>query len=151
MFFNHTNHLGRIAGAAVVALSVMCPLAAEASTIISHPGRYNGGSLGVQTQTGTNCSSTGADRGAIGVFATGGTGGNNYGGFGSYSTGGSDARAGIGISIPFGGPKIGNCSKLLQMEEGRNRLQLAMELFEAGGLSAEELAEIAADVANSVK
>ena len=119
----------------------------SANTYINQ--RYESGSLGVQTQTGTNCTSRGADRGAIGVFATGGTGGggSSYDSFGSYST--SSARAGIGISIPFGGPKIGNCSKLLEMEEGRNRLQLAMELFEAGGISAEELAEIAADVANS--
>ena len=60
-------------------------------------------------------------------------------------------RAGIGISIPFGGPQLGDCTKLLQMEEGRNRLQLAVELFEAGGLSAEELKAIAAEVANTVK
>ena len=55
------------------------------------------------------------------------------------------------VSIPFGGPKLKDCSNLLAMEEARNRLQLAMTLYEAGGLSATELQEVVKDTAQLVK
>ena len=57
----------------------------------------------------------------------------------------------MGISIPFGGPSLGNCSTLLSFEEAQNKLALAMTLYEAGGLSTTELQEIVSSVKSVLK
>jgi len=123
---------------------------AMANGIISNPGRYDGGRLSVQTQRGTNCSSSAPDRASFSVVA--GYRGNDY----EYSYAGDRGYRGspdngefVGgavVTIPFGGPDFGNCSNLLEMEEARARLDMATTLFEAGAMEAEELRAVAEEV-----
>lgn len=136
--------MGGIAAAAFIS-----PMAANAQAIISNPGRYDGGRLSIQTQTGTNCSSTAPDRASIGVAA--GYEDNSYDN-GFYNGGyyGAPDRSGfvggVHLSIPFGGTDPGNCRTILTMEEQRSRLDMAVTLFEAGGMTAEELKALAEEV-----
>lgn len=133
--------MGGIAAAAFIS-----PMAANAQAIISNPGRYDGGRLSIQTQTGTNCSSTAPDRASVGV-AAGYEDRDSYNYYGN--TNGYDNRGfvgGVHISIPFGGTDPGNCRNILAMEEQRARLDMAVTLYEAGGMTAEELKGLAREV-----
>lgn len=102
---------------------------------VPNPERFSSGRLSVDSSTGGRCDSTGADRPSISV--TGGAG--------------DDPFVGTFITIPFGGPSIGDCTELLRHEEGRSRLELAAQLFEAGAISAQEFKDIAVDVANLIR
>jgi len=48
--------------------------------------------------------------------------------------------------MPLGGTSVGNCNKILSVEESRTRLDMAVTLFEAGGMSADELKQIATEI-----
>ena len=137
--------LGFVAG--VIALAA--PLSAEAAPFISNPGRFNGGRVSVQTQTGTSCSATAPDRASLGVAA--GVDGNDSdsGYYGSENRAGF--AGGVFIAVPFGGQPVGDCNLILEMEQQRARLDMAVTLFEAGAMTSEELKEIAEDVKQYVR
>ena len=122
---------------------------AMANGIIRNPGRYDGARLGVQTQRGTNCTSSAPDRASFSVVAGYRDRDYNYGYSDGYGFRGSPDNGefvgGAVISVPFGGPDFGDCSKLLELEEARSRLDMATTLFEAGALSTEELKAVADD------
>jgi hypothetical protein len=105
--------------------------------------RFESGRISIDTATGARCSSTGADRAS---FTVAGTHHDDT----SFNAG-REARVVAGISIPFGGPSLGNCNTLLEHEEARSRLELAAQLFEAGAIDAEEFKEIAEEVADLVR
>ena len=132
--------------ASLLAIPFVCGGSALANGIIGNPGRYDGGSLGVQTQTGTNCSSSAPDRASISTVVGNRT--RDYDGYrGSYgSSDSNDLVGGVIVTIPFGGRQLGDCSALLEMEEQRARLDLAMTLFEAGAMTAEEIKLLAEEV-----
>ena len=104
---------------------------------ISQSQRFESGRVSIDTATGARCSATGADRASASIV--GGT--NDYG----------DSSVAAIISVPIGGPQMGDCDDLLAHEEGRSRLELASQLFEVGALSAEEFKQIADDVAEIIK
>lgn len=132
--------LGLLAFAATAGPSFAVP-------IISNPGRYDGGRVSIQTQSGTSCSATAPDRASIGVAA--GYENNDYnGGYGGDNSG---LVGGIYISMPFGGQPAGNCDTILEMEQQRARLDMAVTLFEAGAMTADELKEIAESVKGAVR
>ena len=134
--------------ASLFALSFLCVGQAQANGIISNPGRYDGGSLGVQTQTGTNCNSSAPDRASISAVA-----GNrvvDYNGS-SINNGQTDLSAGIIFTLPIGQTVSGDCSKLLEMEEYRSRLDLAMTLFEAGAMTPDEIKELSEEIKQYIK
>ena len=111
-----------------------------AAPIISNPGRFNGGRVSVQTQTGSSCTATAPDRASVGAA-------------GGYQNGDEDSglAGGFFVAIPFGGTLAGNCNTILEMEQQRARLDMAVTLFEAGAMTAEELREIANDVKGYVQ
>ena len=137
--------------ASLLALPLLCGGPSLANGIIGNPGRYDGGSLGVQTQTGTNCSSSAADRPSISAVA-GTRSKEYYGSRGySYTTDNNDLAAGVIVTVPFGGKDLGDCTKLLTIEEQRARLDIAMTLFEAGAMTAEEIKLLAEEVKGVVE
>jgi hypothetical protein len=121
------------------ALAVLCANAGWANGIITTTRHADGGRLSVQTQTGSNCSASAPDRPSLSVV--GGVRDRDYG----FGSGGQDTVAGVAFTIPFGGQKIGNCNDLLSIEEARNRIDLAVTLFEAGALTGEEFKAIMAE------
>ena len=108
--------------------------------IISNPGRFDGGRISIQTQTGSSCSATAPDRASVGAAA-------------GYQDGDRDSglAGGFFVAVPFGGTPAGNCNTILEMEQQRARLDMAVTLFEAGAMTAEELQEIANDVKKYVQ
>ena len=104
--------------------------------ILQQPNALGGGRLSIDTATGARCDSSGADRPSISIAA-----GQQFD---------EPALAAI-ITVPFGGPSLGDCSKLLKHEEARSRLELAAQLFEAGVLSVEEFKAIADDIASLIR
>lgn len=138
-----------LAGLAFCSTFAMVPSAK--ADFISSPGRYDGGRLSIQTQRGTNCSSTAPDRASVGA-AFGYENNDNYGyNYNNYN--GADSSGlvgGVYVALPFGGPTLGDCNNILVMEEQRARLDMAVTLFEAGGMTADELKELAAEVKSFV-
>lgn len=137
-----------------IALGVLTLIATTAGPTIAAPllsgnGQFSGGNVSIQTQSGTSCSSQTADRASIGV-AAGYEDSSTSGDFGGGS-GGSGLAAGIYVAMPFGGTISADCNGIVVLEEQRARLDMAMTLFEAGALSADELKEIAEDVKKYVK
>lgn len=120
------------------ALAVLCAAPGWANGIVTTPSRYDGGRLSVQTQTGSNCSSSAPDRASFSAVA--GTRDRSF--TGGYSSGSQDLVAGVAVSIPFGGPGLEDCNGLLRIEEARNRIDLAVTLFEAGAMDADEFKAI---------
>ena len=120
-----------------------------AAPFISSPGRFDGGRVSIQTQTGTSCSATAPDRASVGVAA--GYENNDYSGRNNNNSDNSGLVGGVFVAMPFGGAPAGNCDTILEMEQQRARLDMAVTLFEAGALTAEELQEIATDVKGYVK
>ena len=120
---------------------------AMANGIISNPGRYDGGRLGVQTQRGTNCTSSAPDRASFSLVAGYRDRDYSYGYSDGYGFRGSPDNGefvgGAVVSIPFGGPDFGDCTNLLELEEARARLDMATTLFEAGAITTEELKAVA--------
>lgn len=133
----------------LLALSLLHISPASAFTSIRQPTKFSGGRVTVQTAAGGSCSSTAADRATIGVIA--GTTAedydqlNNGSSFGSYNTDNSEIVAGVGLVIPIGGTVSANCNKLVEMEEARTKMELAVTLYESGSLTKEELNEILAE------
>ena len=119
-------------------LAVLCANPVWANGIITPASRYDGGRLSVQTQTGSNCSSAAPDRASVSAVA--GTRDRSF--TGGYSSGSQDLVAGVAVSIPFGGPALEDCNGLLRIEEARNRIDLAVTLFEAGAMTADEFKAI---------
>ena len=151
MFSSKLRKNARLA-ASLFALPLLCGGPSLANGIISNPGRYDGGSLGVQTQTGSNCSSSAPDRPSFSLV--GGKRSKDYDNYGDRFSRGNDTTDFVGgavITIPFGGPQLGDCSALLEMEEQRSRLDLAITLFEAGAMSAEELRAVAAEIKGNLE
>ena len=101
------------------------------------PTNFEGGSVSVDTSTGARCSSSERDRASLNA--------------GAYTAESGDTASAVMIAIPFGGRDQGDCSQLLKHEEGRSRLELAAQLFEAGALTAEEFKAIADDVASLIR
>lgn len=135
--------LGVLAFAATAGPSFAVP-------IISNPGRYDGGRVSIQTQSGTSCSATAPDRASIGV-AAGYEQNNQYGGI-NVNTGSNNGGfvGGVYVSMPIGGRSAGNCDTILEMEQQRARLDMAVTLFEAGAMTADELKEVAESVKGSI-
>ena len=136
--------LGLTAGLATFGMSA--PVMANG--IISNPGRYDGARLGVQTQRGTNCNSSAPDRASFSLVAGYRDRDYDYGyrsDYGSYkgSPDNGEFVGGAIVSIPFGGPDFGDCSKILELEEARAQLDMATTLFEAGAMTADELRVVA--------
>ena len=141
----------KILSTAALATLTILPLGASAGTIIGSPGRYDGGRVSIQTQTGTSCSATAPDRASLGV-AAGYENTDNYGYYGQGS--GYDSNGlvgGVYVSMPFGGQPIGNCNTILSVEEQRARLDMAVTLFEAGAMTADELKALAEDVKATIQ
>ena len=111
-----------------------------AAPIISNPGRFNGGRVSIQTQMGSSCSATAPDRASVGATA-------------GYQDGDRDSglAGGFFVAVPFGGAPAGSCNTILEMEQQRARLDMAVTLFEAGAMTSEELQEIANDVKGYVQ
>lgn len=134
-----------VVGAVIASAATFAP-SVTAGPIIGSPGRYDGGRVSISTQTGTNCSASAPDRASIGVAAgyesvdrnnfTGGSSGYDNSGF----------TGGVYVSMPLGGADVGNCNTILRVEENRTRLDMAVTLFEAGGMSADELKQIATEI-----
>ena len=134
-----------VVGAVIASAATFAP-SVTAGPIIGSPGRYDGGRVSISTQTGTNCSASAPDRASIGVAAgyesvdrnnfTGGSSGFDNSGF----------TGGVYVSMPLGGADVGNCNTILRVEENRTRLDMAVTLFEAGGMSADELKQIATEI-----
>ena len=127
----------------LLALSLLHVGAASAIPL-RQPSKFNGGRVTVQTAAGGSCSSTAPDRASIGVIA--GTTAKDYQelnttssfGGGSYRDN-SELVAGVGLVVPIGGTVSANCNKLVEMEEARTKMELAVTLYESGALSKEEL------------
>lgn len=135
--WSHYRHLYQRLGLGLaVASQILYHSPVQAGPIVSTT-KFSSGRLSVQTVQGSSCSSTGADRSSLNF----GTGYDEVNG----------TSVGMGISIPFGGPSLGNCSTLLSFEEAQNKLALAMTLYEAGGLSTTELQEIVSSVKSVLK
>ena len=148
MFFNLSTRLQRTLWAtAAASLAVMCSNPARANGIITTSRHADGGRLSVQTQTGTNCSATAPDRASVAAVA----GSRSRDSSGNYDSNSSDLVAGVAVIIPFGGQSYGNCNKLLELEEARNRLDLAVTLFESGAITAEEFKETAERAKSALK
>lgn len=148
MFFNFSIGFKRaIWPATGIALAVLCANSAWANGVIAPARRFDGGRLSVQTQTGSNCSSSAPDRAGISAA----TGVKDRAFDGGYGNGSQDLVSGIAITIPFGGPKFGDCSSLLKLEEARNKIDLAVTLFEAGALSAEEFKAVMEEAKSALK
>ena len=122
--------LGVLTLAASAAPSMAAPL-------ISSPGTFSGGNVSIQTQSGTSCSSQSPDRASVGAAA-------GYGDDGG-------AAASVFVAMPFGGSVSADCRAFVELEEQRARLDMAVTLFEAGALDADELREIAEDVKQYVQ
>lgn len=138
--------LSRILFGALLLTATAAP--SLAGPIISNPGRFDGGNISIQTQSGTSCSSQSPDRASIGVAA----GYENNSGGGGFSGGdNSGLSAGVFVAMPLGGETAGNCRLILEIEEQRARLDMAVSLFEAGALDANELREIAEDVKSYIQ
>ena len=138
-----------IAGAVAVASIIGSAPSAQAQ-YINNPGRYDGGRISIQTQTGTNCSSTAPDRASVGV-AAGYENRDSYGYYGNSSGyDNSGMVGGVYVAVPFGGPDPGNCSTILEMEQQRARLDMAVTLFEAGGMTADELRTLSEEIKGTV-
>ena len=134
----------------LAAASVFTMTPAAQAQYISSPGRYDGGRISIQTQTGTNCSSTAPDRASVGV-AAGYENRDSYGYYGNSSGyDNSGMVGGVYVSVPFGGTDPGNCSTILEMEQQRARLDMAVTLFEAGGMTADELRELSEEIKGTV-
>jgi len=139
MLFNISTGLKRTFwSAASAALAILCASPATANGIIAPARRFDGGRLSVQTQTGSNCSSSSPDRAAI--SATAGVRGQDR--FSGINYNSQDLLGGVSVTIPFGASQKGDCSKLLKIEEARNSIDLAVTLFEAGAMSADEFKEV---------
>lgn len=134
-----------MAGLMLASTAALTPVA-NAVPIIGSPGRYDGGRVSISTQTGTNCSATAPDRASIGVAAGYESVDRNnfYGGSSGYDN--SGFTGGVYLSMPLGGTDVGDCNKILSVEESRTRLDMAVTLFEAGGMSADELKQIATEI-----
>ena len=146
MFFNVSTGLKRtLWSAAAASLAVVCASPSWANGIIAPARRFDGGRLSVQTQTGSNCSSTAPDRAAVSVVA--GYRDRDYTYTGGYygNTGSGDFVGGVALTIPFGGPDFEDCNGLLTIEEARNRIDLAVTLFETGAMSADEFEQVMRD------
>jgi len=130
----------------LLALSLLHVSPASAFTSIRQPTKFSGGRVTVQTAAGGSCSSTAPDRATIGVIA--GTTTEDYETLNSTSTsfGGyrdnNELVAGVGLVIPIGGTVSANCNKLVEMEEARTKMELAVTLYESGSLTKEELNQI---------
>ena len=136
--------LGVLAFAATAGPSFAVPF-------ISNPGRYDGGRISIQTQSGTSCSATAPDRASIGV-AAGYEDNDSYSYGGGYGGGNNSGFVGgVYVSMPLGGKGVGDCSTILEMEQQRARLDMAVTLFEAGAMTADELKEIADSVKGAVR
>ena len=120
---------------------------AFSNTLISSPQRFSGGRVNIQTQTGTSCSATAPDRASIGVAA----GYQDNSTSGEYASDNSGLAAGVFVAMPFGGEPTGDCRLIIEMEQQRARLDMAVTLFEAGAMSQEELQEVANDVKRLLK
>ena len=132
-----------------IALGVLTCVATAAPSmaapLMSSPGNFSGGNVSIQTQDGTSCSSQSPDRASIGAAA----GYQDGSSFGSGS--GSSLAGGVFIAMPLGGSVSADCRTFVELEEQRARLDMAMTLFEAGALDADELKAIAEDVKRFVK
>ena len=134
---------------ALSALAVMATAGPTfANTLITSPQRFSGGNVDIQTQTGTSCSASAPDRASVGISA----------GYQESSGGGrrnnnddGGLAAGVFLAMPFGGQPTGNCNLIIEMEQQRARLDMAVSLFEAGAMTQEELQEIANDVKRYLK
>ena len=89
----------------------------------------SGGTVNITTPSGYTCRHT-APR-PVEILAGG-----------SYTE--SQPLAGIGIRIPLGN-NFGDCNEFIEIESARLRLQAAIELFEVGLISQEELEAVAAN------
>lgn len=134
-----------MAGLMLASTAAFTPVA-NAGPIIGSPGRYDGGRVSISTQTGTNCSATAPDRASVGVAAGYESVDRNNFTNGSSGYDNSGFTGGVYISMPLGGADVGNCNTILQVEENRTRLDMAVTLFEAGGMTADELKQIATEI-----
>lgn len=127
----------------LLGLSFLCVSPAYSNTIIRQPSRFSGGRITIQTATGGSCSSTAPDRASIGVVA--GSSISDYESLNSATTSSGSYRdnaeliAGVGVTIPFGGAPAANCNKIVEMEEARTKMELAVTLYESGSLTKDEL------------
>jgi hypothetical protein len=130
--------------AALCAMLLVAPGAARAQIFSLWPQiqRPAGGSLELNTRDGDKCQHHRGDRPSFSFAGLGGapdppvkTDSQDGFGYGDLIDG---IGGGVFLSIPFGGGRLGDCRRLLQLQEARAELELARKLLDEGLLEREQ-------------
>jgi len=65
-----------------------------------------------------------------------------YGYGGGYNRDSNELVGGVALTVPLGGTIQANCDTIVEMEEARTKVELAVTLYEAGSITKEQLQQI---------